>query len=824
MEINTEKWGQESEWQVETNLSTATWQDTNLFFYLGKYADLSEYRTNGVFDYNTPIDYSIAYGGHASDTKMPLADIAIYNYQKTKKYSLEADNGWFFATQVRSSSDDFQWYQLLTAFETGSPANLAEMSGVYRWSPDAINSSDTYPRPYNPNRLIRPIVKFSPKSFFGVVLVELVKNDNSGMTTVSLKTLKNNINTYKDTYTISKAYMRMYGYNGRVSQDGNYNNYTAKSLNFMGPCMTTPIPIGSKEFIAYNNTMGQTNANFPIAGTMETTHSFSDSGGNGHYGVRVRPLDTSNNVETMAGVVMNHLVEDTQVDYFYSRSYGYMYTFRVKIPITAEVVEELYKGAAAYGFFFSDDVNGLNVDTSNVARWLNENMYCGVLDDNGIGHGEYTKGFANASNPVFLWDSNQDSSFDPSKPPSPTPSSDPMLPEGLYFTMAGRGTGIWSLTPTEIDQVWNDIFGSDVDVKMFGNNPMNAILSLKWTPFDWTQTGVIDEGPIVLGDQTVNILHSYPMIKNTSNAEKHGYGTMKFNYDKNFYNARYMQARLFLPFYGYYELPAAQLLSSKLRIDFYYNVPDELGVYIISYDDVIYDYVECSVDLDVPLTGSNAAAINESKRSQALSIASQVAATAATSIIGASTIAGFTGAGRYLASAIDVLAGETGVGFSDVGLETATYFGGSGSGRAFSGSQAIGIGAGIAGAAASIANTVRNGKIERAALKTNLPYHGSALQTTFLHMSMKPYVQIFKNAIMEGLDRSGNGVDQTLGGTTEAQYKLKVGHACDVWKTINDMPEQSLLQTTGVANMSSMGLELQEYQELNSILQTGFFR
>ena len=413
MKVNKAIWGQESEWQVETNLSTATWQDTNLFFYLGKYADLSEYRTNGVFDYNTPIDYSIAYGGHASDTKMPLADIAIYDYQKTKKYSLEADNGWFFATQVRSSSDDFQWYELLTPFETGSPASLATMSGAYRWSPDAINYSDTYPRPYNPNRLIRPIVKFSPKSFFGVVLVELVKNDNSGMTTVSLKTLKNNINTYKDTYTISKAYMGMYGYNGRATQDGNYNNYTAKSLNFMGPCMTTPIPIGSKEFIAYNNTMGQTNATFPIAGTMEATNSYSDSGGNGHYGVRVRPLDTSNNVETMAGVVMNHLVEDTQVDYFYSRSYGYMYTFRVKIPITAEVVEELYKGAAAYGFFFSDDVNGLNVDTTNVARWLNENMYCGVLDGNGIGHGEYTRGLENQTNPVYNWESNQDSPYNP---------------------------------------------------------------------------------------------------------------------------------------------------------------------------------------------------------------------------------------------------------------------------------------------------------------------------------------------------------------------------------------------------------------------------
>lgn len=823
MQINTEKWGQESEWQVETNLSSTTWEDTNLLFYNGKYTDLRAYRTNEVFDYNEPIDYSICYGGHAADTKMPLADIAIYNYQKTKKYTLEADNGWFFATQVAESSTDFQFYQLLTPFETGTPASLATLSGAYRWSPDAIGSSETYPRPYNPNRLIRPIVKFSPKSFFGVVLVDLVKNDGSGMTTISLKALKNNIDTYKDTYTIARAFMRMYGYNGRTSVGGNFANFTVKSLNNMGPCITTPIPIGSKEFIAYNNTMGSSNATFPVAGTMEVTHGYNDSGDNPHYGVQVCPLDTSNNKEYMAGVVMNHLVEDTQVDYFYSRSYGYMYLFRVKIPITAANVEELYKGAAAYGFFFSDDVNGLNADTTNVARWLNENMYCGVLDDNGIGHGEYTKGFANATNPIFQWDSNQDSSYDPSKPPSPTPSSDPMLPEGLYFTMAGRGTGIWSLTPTEIDQVWSDIFGSDIDVKMFGNNPMNAILSLKWTPFDWTQTGVVDSGPIVLGDQTVNILHSYPMIKNVSNAEKHGYGTIKFNYDKNFYNARFMQARLFLPFYGYYELPTAQLLSSKLRVDFYYDVPDELGVYIISYDDVIYDYVECSVDMDVPLTGSNAAAINESKRSQALSIASQVAATAATAVIGASSLIGLTQAGRHLAQGIDALA-DVGFGWSG-GIESEAYLGTKGAGRTFGASSLIGIGAGIAGASIGIANTIRNGRIERAALKTNLPYHGSALQTTFLHMSMKPYVQIFKNAIIEDLETEDSGtVKVKLGGESETQYKLKVGHACDLFTTIGQMPENSLLQTTGMSNMSSMGMELAEAEELNSILQSGFYR
>lgn len=124
-----------------------------------------------------------------------------------------------------------------------------------------------------------------------------------------------------------------------------------------------------------------------------------------------------------------------------------------------------------------------------------------------------------------------------------------------------------------------------------------------------------------------------------------------------------------------------------------------------------------------------------------------------------------------------------------------------------------------------IYNTVMNAQIQRAALRTNLPYHGSALQTTFLHMSMKPYVQIFKNTIMSNLATTEGGtVKVELGGADETQYKLKVGHACDIFTTIEAMPENSLLQTTGLANNSTAGMELAEVNELNTILQSGFLK
>ena len=83
---------------------------------------------------------------------------------------------------------------------------------------------------------------------------------------------------------------------------------------------------------------------------------------------------------------------------------------------------------------------------------------------------------------------------------------------------------------------------------------MNAILSLEWTPFNWDGG---TPGPVILGSTVVNPIHTYPKIQTVDQAEIHGSGQMRFSYNKNFYNSRNIQARLFLPFYGYYELPIA---------------------------------------------------------------------------------------------------------------------------------------------------------------------------------------------------------------------------------------------------------------------------
>lgn len=825
MEVNKEIYGAESTWRKDTDgwVVNGSLVPLEYAFKRGEYDSFTGYNNNGRIPIGELADKSICYAAQAEGG--PLAkQMAFYMDEVQgayviKRYDRDKETGWFFGHLTNSYQADY-------GAIIGAPIILQGLSDFWEdiddqyWYPDGVMAN--YPK--QPSARVMPIVEFHTK---GVYLGITVRIWNTANGTVQNRTLDELRSGDWSNWRIIQAWAEPYVYR---TSDTDFQPVTDNSSNTCSVCpgdtfQWTSHDAGTEglEYITYAPYFK--NSRIPLYGWI------NENVDTRYY----RPLSMyrplvrcyyNRNIEQNVGEMFIDTLTGTVVNTYDYTDWGA--AVECYAPINATTLEELRKACAYYGLFFTEKDPSISALRANPDRWISNDMFCGVLDENGVGHGEYTRGTGNRENPVYNMGSSQNSGYQPGGGgDAPIPDTNPILPSGLEFTMAGRGTGIWALTPSEIDQVWTDIFGSGISPKMFGNNPMNAILSLKWTPFEWTPSGTDPYSPIVLGDLAVNELHEYPVINTVSTSEIHGAGSVKFNFDKNFFNARYMQARLFLPFYGYYALPTAQLLSSTLRIDFYYNVPDDLGVYIISYDDVVYDYVECCCDMEVPLTGSNAAAISASKRSEALSIATTVAGMAISTAVGWSGI-------KAVGSAIGDMAIAAYEGYNNFGggiagalstmKSSAQILAEEGfwnTGSLAKGGMALGANA-VGGR--GIANTVYNAKVERAALKTNLPYHGSALQTTFLHMSMKPYVQIFRNAVMGNLEREGNGVDHTLGGTSEAQYKLKVGHACDVWDTIANMPENSLLQATGIADSTVVNMELAEVQELNGILQSGFYK
>lgn len=454
----------------------------------------------------------------------------------------------------------------------------------------------------------------------------------------------------------------------------------------------------------------------------------------------------------------------------------------------------------------------IDPETAKTGKIGDTGVYLPKFDEDGITTGEYEEGATALTLPNAEWiDGRTGSGYDPTKP---TPGGDgdegiKVRPSTPAFTLAGHGTKCYALIESDIDEIFDDIYGRSSSswsklikgLQMFGADPMGAIISFKWYPFSFSST---TNSAVYLGNTAINPLHQYPVIDSTGNSYKSTTATYKWDVDRNFVNSRKTTCRLYLPFYGFYELPLPLIISKTLSVYMAYNVPDELATWIISFDDVVYDFVECDPSIDIPLTGSNAAQIALTKRNTALSIATQVGATAAAIAVGAT----------MQAPALGAAIGELGAIYSGAGtiggvIQSLPWLEAS-SVRALAagGAAAAGIGAGGVASGANILNRISNAKMQIGHLMTNLPYHGAASSTTFLNLPMYPYIQFIQNVKMQGWN--------------EAEYKIKVGIACDKWVTTSSMPADSLLQTTGIANMPVNDLELAEVQELNEILQSGF--
>lgn len=533
---------------------------------------------------------------------------------------------------------------------------------------------------------------------------------------------------------------------------------------------------------------GETNAfNYSYSRTSyDQTSDFGIGGimGGMFEGVRVNEKNTSTGT-IFTGMMYVHITDNDSRDAF---------------------INAVRREMAFIGLPFCDSATGIDSATAD-----NGKLFFPIFDTQRCTTGDYATGAEAKELNNYDWQWIYDL---PELPPDiePTPGDDgdegiKVKPSIPGFTLAGKGTECYALLEDDIDEIFDDIYSRDTKswnklikgLQMFGSDPMGAIISFKWYPFTFTPG---TSKAVYLGNTVVNPLHQYPIIESDGVTNSYVSNTASFRWDKerNFINSRHTKCRIYLPFYGFYELPISMMISKTLSVYMAYNVPDETAVWILSFDDVIYDFCECDPSIEIPLTGSNAGQIALVKRQAALSIAAQVAAIAGTAIVGATTGSGLAYLG-YTASDSLVFNGALGPAIAeDV---TNTLYGMAG--RA-------GVGAGLSGLSGvgNIYNTVQNTKLQIGNLQTNLPHHGAASATTFLNLPMFPYIQFIQNVKMAGYD--------------EGEYKLKVGHACDVWTTMTNMPENSLLQTTGMADMSSMSMELNEITELNNILQTGFYR
>lgn len=269
---------------------------------------------------------------------------------------------------------------------------------------------------------------------------------------------------------------------------------------------------------------------------------------------------------------------------------------------------------ACFGLFFTDDE-----DTAKTGAYDSENMLLGVLVD-GVGHGDYTSGEANRSQPQWQWDTTNDSDYDPSNPPeiddniygrpwgfNPVSLADSTVRRYVMDDNALQafGTNLWDIIDTTDP---DELIQNQTLTNFLTNNPLDCVISLKRFPFaDMSTASAVN---IVLGKVRVSAAGKPFAADSTikSCGIKHVYRRFK---DWRDYLCEYF---LYLPFCGTLQLDPETVIGRDLKV--YYAIDYTTGTctaFITTFDD---DGAECYLDsasgnlaIDVALTGVETATL-----------------------------------------------------------------------------------------------------------------------------------------------------------------------------------------------------------------------
>lgn len=478
MEVNKEFYGLETTWIKNTIVDAVSTTPEQYWFKVAnvnpnaasafnRQSRLIDYVDDGKLEFSEDLDYSICYAAMSGG---PLCNLEIYGSVYTgttpriqsiiiSNGGVESPCGWFFATLTDVNPSLGQQIAGF-AYLNNSDYEYKDIIGEYYWKLD--EKSIRYTRANNVSAALQPIVEFNPRGLYLAIMITIFDKQTGSFNNYTLDQVRTNLanNTFDiNRHVMIRAYAQLYR---RVSASESYTEADTSGSNALLMCPNKPFKFTNEQYgiehevinYGYRNnqiTLMGWNGGNPTAYKFNhesDTQSLND--GNYYPYMRcfaVNPPSTVDNAASCAGNIWINTSYDKQSieANYYNQGLGMVNYVELK----EENFEEIRKAAACFGLFFTEK-SGSSL-SSNPDKWTSEDMFCGVLRDNAVGYGEYTRGEGNRENPIFNWTSSQQSNYDPSQvDPTPIPDTDPLLPQSLHFTLATSGTGVWALTPTEV--------------------------------------------------------------------------------------------------------------------------------------------------------------------------------------------------------------------------------------------------------------------------------------------------------------------------------------------------------------------------------------
>lgn len=668
MATNESIYGSKADWIV-TSTTYPSGDDNN--YYLANFGSNTQYDVstlragidNGKLSLGTPLDKSLAWCGLG--TESAFSHIECYNNKPWEDENdafkmINKDNRFVtnFALVTRlvppgslPDSAPSNWYYADTSNTVyGSRA---------RWYPDGQDGTSSTTGNFNVG--LKPYAQIPIKNCILVPRVKCAASVTASGTAAGLKSVllweylntNNSVNYTTHPYIFSIG-VNMYGY---VSSNTNVRSSRLTNSQFVvtdetgagkGQPYNTAQPSrvqpASYQYYAFgsSSTYG---VGMPIMGMLSSNSDFM-----------LLPHADGYNRQTRGNLVIPH--PNGKLSYIYNPSTGTGQSDRVAyyIDYYDGLQDWIREQMACFGLFFTDDEA-----TARNGALDSDNMFLGILDDNNIGHGQYSHGAENRDQKQWNWASTNDSEYDPAKEIddntygrdwgfNPVSIADSTVRKYVMSDdeLANFGKYLWDVIDTQNP---DELIQNQTLTNFLTNNPLDCVVSLKRFPFaDMSQASPVN---IVLGKVTVPNVVGRPF---TSDAVVRSCGQKKIYplfEDWRDYICDYF---LYLPFCGTIKLDAETVVGRYLYV--YYAIDYTTGTctaYVTTRDDdgaeFYLDSASGNCAIDIPLSGVETATLtgeiyNANENLKALKFNGIVGAAQ-----GALNIAGAASSGSKLAAA-----------------------------------------------------------------------------------------------------------------------------------------------------------------------------
>lgn len=284
-----------------------------------------------------------------------------------------------------------------------------------------------------------------------------------------------------------------------------------------------------------------------------------------------------------------------------------------EVPYTDENYNKIMQMVACFGIPFTDTSKlSFKLDFTDTELCLP------VIDENGVTHGEYTRGTANTTNDIYNADSVRDKNYDPTKPPKNNYSDHTDLPSlswtaANFYTDKTLGTTNPTIDIGALCQAITDLADNPANKDFIFQEPLKNVLEYRRILLSQPWERATSSEPIPLGAFQAS---AFVGFKNFPRYRRVTLGSFKFDREfENFLDFEpYSQAILYVPFCGVKQLPMSIFAGHQVNI--YMNIDNTSGMLqpLIFVDNIEWGTMSGMASEELPLVGETALTAANTKR------------------------------------------------------------------------------------------------------------------------------------------------------------------------------------------------------------------